>query len=163
MFMDIDKIFQSKIFRVVILSILVLMVILLILKIGMFIGAKRAGFTRGWGDNYHQNFGGPKGGFMAGFGDKDFMQANGISGQIIKIDGTTITVSGRDNVEKIISTDDKTIIRNLDKTIKVSDLKVDDFIVVIGEPNDAGQIEAKFIRVMPQMPEGMPMLFKEKM
>jgi hypothetical protein len=26
---------------------------------------------------------------------------------------------------------------------------VDDFIIVIGEPNATGQIEAKFIRVMP--------------
>jgi hypothetical protein len=42
-----------------------------------------------------------------------------------------------------------TAIMRFRETIKPSDLKVDDSIVVIGEPNDAGQIEAKFIRVMP--------------
>ena len=37
--------------------------------------------------------------------------------------------------------------------ITTNDLKLDDFVVVIGTPNTQGQIEAKFIRVMPI---GMP-------
>ena len=34
--------------------------------------------------------------------------------------------------------------------IKISDLKIGDFIVVIGSPNTDGQVEAKFIRLMPE-------------
>ena len=37
--------------------------------------------------------------------------------------------------------------------ITTNDLKLGDFVVVIGTPNAQGQIEAKFIRVMPA---GMP-------
>ena len=33
--------------------------------------------------------------------------------------------------------------------LKAENLKVDDFVIIIGDPNAQGQIEAKFIRVMP--------------
>jgi hypothetical protein len=46
------------------------------------------------------------------------------------------------------------MIERLRETVKISDLKVDDFVVVIGEPNDSGQIEAKFIRLLPPAPLG---------
>ena len=46
----------------------------------------------------------------------------------------------------------------LRKAIKVSDLKVDEAITVIGSPTDDGKIEAKFIRVLPE--PGTIMLFK---
>jgi hypothetical protein len=35
------------------------------------------------------------------------------------------------------------------KNIKLADLKIGDIIVIIGSPNDKGQIEAKIIRVFP--------------
>jgi hypothetical protein len=59
-------------------------------------------------------------------------------------------------LEKIIVLQDSTDIRRFRDVIKSSDLKVDDNIVVIGEPNAKGQIEAKLVRVMPvQMGGGM--------
>jgi hypothetical protein len=148
--MNLDKFFQSKLFKGLVFGILIFMVALLILKVGMFIGERRANFSYKWSDNYRNNFGGPNGGLMMGFGDRGPMQANGTFGQIIKIDGSTITVKGQDNVEKIILVGDKTIIRSPKETIGVGDLKVDDYIVTIGESNNAGQIEAKFIRVLPE-------------
>jgi len=154
--MDINKIFQSKIFQGVISGLAALVIILFIFKAGMIVGIKKADFSCRWSDNYHQNFGGPKGGFLGGFDDQDFIEANGTVGQIIKIDGSTLVVKGRENVEKVILTNDATVVKRLAETIKPSDLKVDEMIVVIGEPNDAGQTEAKFIRVMPPPPLGGP-------
>lgn len=109
---------------------------------------------------------------MRGFGDMDFMRAGGASGQILKIDSlakteevsaTALTslpqtgsngvaaliIKDRDGTEKIILVTDKTEIRKFRETVKLSDLKIDDYVVVIGEPNDAGQVEAKLIRIMP--------------
>ncbi len=63
-----------------------------------------------------------------------------------------MVVKGRDNVEKIILIKDDTIIERFKETIKLTDLKVDDYIITIGDPNDAGQIEAKFIRFLPPPP-----------
>ncbi|MDD4990129.1 MAG: hypothetical protein PHW31_02355 [Candidatus Pacebacteria bacterium] len=153
--MDIDKFFQSKAFKGFILGVVIFLLILFIFKVGMVVGAKKAYFSCRWSDNYHRNFGGPKAGFLKGFGDKDFIEANGTVGQIIKQASSTLVIKGRGEIEKIILINDSTTIKSLEKTIQVNDLKVDDMVVVIGEPNNAGQIEAKLIRVMPKPPVGM--------
>jgi hypothetical protein len=46
---------------------------------------------------------------------------------------------------------DKTAIKKQNSDIKIIDIKVDDEVVIIGEPNDEGQIDAKLIRVMSPM------------
>jgi len=147
--MDINKIFQSKAFAGFIIGIGIFLVLVVVFKIGMFVGEKKSDFFCKWGDNYHMNFGGPKKGFIGEFGDKSFMGAHGIFGQIIKIDGLTLTIKGPDNVEKVIIADDNTSIKKQNDNIKAADIKVDNFITVIGDPTDNGQTKAKFIRVMP--------------
>lgn len=86
------------------------------------------------------------GGFR-GFPAGDFIEGHGSVGEIIKINGSELVIKGRDNVEKTIIINDKTVINKGRKTVKKDELKVGDFITVIGSPNDKGQIEAKLIRV----------------
>jgi len=160
--MDINKIFKSKIFRWALIIIGALVVLLFVFKAGMIVGVKKADFSCRWSDNYHRNFGGPRGGFLEGFGDRDFMEANGVFGQIIKIDVSTSTptstfvVKGRGDTERVVLLDGNSVVKNLKDTVKSSDLKVGDSVVIIGEPNAAGQIEAKLVRVMPTPPTGGP-------
>ena len=52
-------------------------------------------------------------------------------------------------MEKIVLVNDQTVIRRGRDNVKVSDLKVDNNLVVIGDPNEMGQIAAKLIRLMP--------------
>ena len=136
-----------------------LIVFLLIFKLGIAVGYQKAAFSYRWGENYHRNFGGPKGGFMREFNQEisggDFIGGHGTFGQIISIADSELVVRGKDNVEKIIVVNENTDIRRFRDTIQIEDLIVDEPIVVIGEPNDQGQIEAKFIRIMP-MPSRLP-------
>ena len=122
------------------------------LSLGIFVGFKKAGHSYRWGENYERNFGGPPGFFKGDFLGNGFMGAHGVSGQIIKIDSSTLVIKGKDNMEKVVLIKDDTVIERLRETIKLNDLKVDDNIVVIGQPNEAGQIEAKFIRILPTLP-----------
>lgn len=147
--MNIDKIFQSKTFKIILLAIAGLMIILLVFKTGMMVGFQKANFSCHWSDNYHRNFGGPRGGFPGGFGDRDFIEANGTVGQIIKIATSTLVIKGQRDIEKIVLIKDDTVIKQLKETITINELKIDDMVVVIGEPNNDGQIEAKLIRVIP--------------
>lgn len=147
--MDFNNFFQSKLFKIILGGIGGIIVFLLIFKVGMIAGFKKADFSYKWGENYHRNFAGPRGGFFEDFSDRDFIDANGTFGQIIKIEGLTLIVKGRYDVEKIVLIKDNTVIKRFRDTIKSSDLKIDDYIVVIGEPNDAGQIEARLIRISP--------------
>lgn len=128
-------------------------------SVGVAVGYMKAKFSYAWGENYHRNFGGPRGGFMGNFDQdlegRDFIGAHGTFGQIISIGGSELVVRGKDNVEKIIVVNTNTDIRFFKNTIQLKDLSVDEFITVIGEPNNSGQIEAKFIRVLPS-PSAMP-------
>lgn len=156
MTIDTSKIFQSKLFKGVFFGVLAFIVLLLAFKAGTMVGFIKADFSCRWSDNYQKNFGGPKGGFPMGFGDRDFLEANGTFGKIMKISTSTLIIKGAGDVEKVILIDDGTVIKNLKETVKPSDLKVDDAVVIIGEPNDAGQIKAKLIRIMPSLPKPPP-------
>lgn len=127
-------------------------IILLILAAGIFIGGMKARFSYRWAENYHKNFGGPRGGFLGGFRGfpaGDFIEGHGNVGEIIKINGSEFVIKGSGDVEKTIVTTENTVMEKGRKTVKKEELKVGDFIVAIGSPNDKGQIEAKLIRVMP--------------
>lgn len=152
--MDLTKFLQSKKFRVALYVIAALVIALVVFGAGMAVGFKKANFSYRWGENYHRNFGGPRGGFLRDFDGRDLINTNGVSGQIIKIAGPTLVIKGRDNVERIVLVNATTVIRRFRDTISSVDLNVNDIVVVIGEPNDAGQIDAKFIRVMPTTKKG---------
>jgi hypothetical protein len=155
--------FQSKLFKGIILGVAGLVVLVFVFCLGVFVGTKRADFSFRWADEYHRNFGGPQGGFFGDFigMDREFTNSNGSFGQIISINPSTnsgqavLTVKDNDgdNTEKTILVNDKTTIIYQKENIKLSDLKVDDNIVVIGEPDNSGQIQAKLIRVMPPLPK----------
>jgi hypothetical protein len=168
--MDINKFFQSKLFRGIIFGIAAFIILLLIFKAGTFVGFRKADFSYKWGENYNRNFAGPRGGFLGGFEREDLMNAHGVIGQIIKIDPSTssgqatstnsgqtgtVIIKGKDDIEKIIIVKDNTVIRRLNETVKLNDLKIGDYIVVIGGPDNNGQIEAEFIRLMPPPPTPM--------
>jgi len=145
---------KRDILKWILIGLGIFIVAALIFKAGMFIGAMKAGFSYRWAESYHKNFAGPRAGF---FGDwrkfppfpGDFIEGHGTFGEIIKIEGNDLVVKGRENIEKIVLVNEKTAIKSGFKDIKISDLKVGDMIVVIGSPNEQGQIEAKLIRVFP--------------
>jgi hypothetical protein len=152
---NLKNIIESKIFRYTLVILGVIVIALLIFQLGMRVGFTKADFSYKWGENYHKNFAGPREGF---FGDwrkmplppGDFLEAHGVFGSIIRIDGSTLVIKGSDNIEKTVLISDKTQIQDRRETLKVGDLKVDDQVVIIGSPTKDGQIEAKFIRIMPK-------------
>jgi len=131
-------------------------VVLFVLSVGIWIGGERAKFSYKWADNYHKNFGGPREGFFGEvrkFPNDDFMSGHGEFGTIVKISGSEIVMRGKDNMEKVVLIKDDTVIKNQKEDIKKGDLKANDFVVVIGLPNESGQIEAKMIRLLPELPK----------
>jgi hypothetical protein len=148
--MDFNKFFQSKTFNIIAWAILVLIVILLVFKLGMDIGFRKANFSYKWGENYYRNFAGSAPRFPGNaVQHDDFMDAHGVFGQVIKVDNPALVIKDRNNIEKTVLTDENTTIRDLNQNIKLVDVKADEYVVVIGEPDDKGQIIAKLIRILP--------------
>ncbi len=156
--MSISDFFKSKGFVVATWVVAGLIVLGLTFHAGVMVGARKAAFAGRWNDSYSNNFGGPRGfigrgmmGVSSGVmnGGYDMMQAHGVFGQIIKIDGQSLIMKSSEGVEKVVLVTSATSIRAGREEIKLENLKVSDQLVVIGNPNDAGQIDARFIRLAP--------------
>ncbi len=142
---DIKKVFESKVSFRILLGIGIAIVALLIFSLGVVVGFHKASFGRAWEENYERNFG-----LMPNRPPLDnFPNASGATGKIIKVTLPTIIVEDRNNTEKVVLIKDDTQIQEMRAVVTANDLKIDDFVIVIGTPNTQGQIEAKLIRIMP--------------
>ena len=120
-----------------------------ILLMGINIGERRARFAGEFGDNFERNFMGLRGDMMhAGF-DRMMPGGHGVIGNIISINLPQLIISGPDNLEKTVLVNASTTIRLFQQDVKSSELKVGNSVVVIGNPDKNGQVEAKLIRIMP--------------
>lgn len=153
-----------------------MLIMLVIFASGVAVGLHKARFSYQWGQNYERNFigsGFPRGGMMGRDGDrgdnipmmgrtserggmmgffrgvegKDFRNAHGLAGTIISTTDSNIIIKDRDNKENTIAVIDKTIIKRNADDLKITDLRANDQIVVMGMPNDQGVIGADLIRV----------------
>lgn len=146
---------KTKWFRISVCSALGLIVLLLVFLLGAYIGEKKAEFGYKWGQNYGRFFGEPRIGFfnnatgsnMQGPQGPMGINAFGNGGTVLKVDGTTMAIKGNDNIEKVIAIDPQTAIREGDAAIRLSDIEPGDQVVVIGAPDNGGQILARLIRV----------------
>ncbi len=147
--MDQQKNFlQNKTFERILWGLSAVIIAGLIFQAGMEVGYYKASFSYRLGDEYHSIFG-ARGPIQPG---SEFTGAYGASGDILKINLPQIIIEGQNSVEETIVVSTSTIFRKMRDTISAGDLKTDDFVVVIGEPNNKGQIEAKLVRIMPPPP-----------
>lgn len=158
---------KSKSLKIALLVVGEILLIFLVFSCGIAVGLKKAKFSYNWGENYERNFMGPHmadenrpnflpqppRGFMNNFEGRDFRNAHGIAGKIISISENSIIVVDRDNKENTILVTDKTLIKSHRDDLKVSDLKTGDEIVVMGNPDTNGVIDASLIRIF--NPNGM--------
>lgn len=147
----ITNIIKSRWFIASIGIVIGIILLLMAFWAGMYVGQRRADFTRNWGNNYGKIFGQPMGGFFQEPGEVPEPRGFGNGGIVLKVSGDTIVIKGNDNIEKTVITDTSTSIQEQRSTISIDQIKTGDMVVIIGEPNNAGQIQAKFIRVFPPM------------
>jgi hypothetical protein len=148
---DIKKLKPEVTTRRIIFVIGVIVVAILVFQAGVFVGYRKAAFSFHFDENYYHEFDSQSVG-MGGFSQNDFLGANGAVGKIIKITPPTFVVAGRDNLERVILVSDDTLIRRFRNAVSPNDLQVDDYVVVIGSPNNQGQIDAKLVRLLPTPP-----------
>lgn len=148
---EVKKVFKSKAFRVFLYCLGFIVVASFIFKAGVFVGFQKASFGRNWGDNYSRNFGMTPRGPRSMMEDFDNLpNPHGAIGKIVKIDeSSVVVVDDKDKTEKVILINSDTKIFKMRESIMKENLAVGDFLVVIGNPNKDGQIEAKLIRLMP--------------
>ncbi|HUO75660.1 MAG TPA: hypothetical protein VMU12_01970 [Candidatus Paceibacterota bacterium] len=152
---DITAFLGTRTAKIIALSVAGFVVLLLVFMAGQYVGFHKATYSYEWGDRYWQSFGGPRPGtgpMMAGQG---FIPGHGTVGTIVKIASGSLLVSDQGGVEKEVTVTNDTQVRAFNQTITAAQLKVNDFVTVIGEPTQSGTIAARLIRVLPA-PTGTP-------
>lgn len=156
---------KSRNFKVAIGIVGAVLFALVIFAGGVAVGLRKAKFSYQWGQNYERNFMGSgfshgnmmerdfgRGGegmmgFFRGVEGRDFRNAHGLAGTVISISDNNLIIKDQDNKENTVAVTDKTIIKDHMVDVKITDLKVNDQIVVMGRPDDQGVISADLIRV----------------
>ncbi len=153
--MDFNKLPQSKTFKRAALLVGLLLIVFVSFSFGAFVGYHKARFSYAWGENYDRNFAGPHHGIfgmqgMMPFDSSAFMNAHGAFGTIAGIDSTSamIMIKGQDNLEKTVVISSSTALLEHRSAIAFSDLETGESVVVIGTPNEQGQIEARLVRIL---------------
>lgn len=155
--MDAKKFFESDFYKRLLITVGIIIIIIIAFGAGILVGYRKASFSSDWARNYERNFGGPPRAMMGiqgfpGMMEDSFMNAHGAIGTILNIGNSSIAVNSPDG-EKTITISTSTQIRGNEKDgqdLKLSDLKVNDRVLIIGSPDQSGQVEARFIRVLPQ-------------
>ena len=157
--MTTQDIIKSKKFKIAALIVGALIFVLIVFAGGVAVGLHKARFSYRWGENYEKNFVGPRGDqgglmgpMMRGFEGRDFRNAHGLAGTIISIADNNLVVKDKDGKENTVAVSDATIIVRQRENLKITDLKASDQIVVIGNPDDNGVINANLIRVFNNNP-----------
>lgn len=148
---EIKTLLESKTFGTIIIGIGIFFVVGLIFATGVRVGYHKARFAGAFGDNYERTFRGPNRHIKEDM-LRELPSGHGVSGKVISIALPNIVVLDRDGTEKTIVTTDKTVARRFRDTVSLQDLKVDEFIVAIGTPDEASKIEAGLIRILPEPP-----------
>ncbi len=138
----------SKLVRVLV----VLLVLALVFWAGMTVGYHKAEFSYRFSDNYVKTFGmrNKLPGAMTGMpSTDDLVGGHGAAGKVVSANLPMLIVIDRDGTEKNIMITSETVVRSARSTTASTTIVADDFVVVIGTPNESGGITAKLIRVMP--------------
>ncbi|OHA16807.1 MAG: hypothetical protein A3C79_00560 [Candidatus Taylorbacteria bacterium RIFCSPHIGHO2_02_FULL_45_28] len=152
--MDFRDIHKSQKVRGILIGLGVVVLVLVIFQTGQVLGYHKAKFGARFGDNFEKNFVGPRGGnFVGRLPSPGMPGGHGAVGEIVSIALPQVVVAGPDNLEKTVLVGTSTRVREFQDEINVGQLKVGDFVVVLGNPNEEGQVDAKLIRLMPPPPD----------
>ena len=152
--MNFDNFFRSKSYGNLFKALSVLLAILIIFSAGLFVGYRKAEFSYHWSNNYYRDFGGPHSpfGMMSG-GDDATPNPHGAFGTVVSVNLPSIAVKGPREAEKVIIIGPRTIVHLLRNLATSSDIHAGQSIIVVGEPDEQGQIQASFIRILPPPPD----------
>lgn len=151
--MNAKEFLQSSGYARLIKILAILLGILVVFLLGATAGNYRASFACHWEDNYRLSFGNPRSAFMPFLHSRfDEPDPHGTVGEIVSVRLPSIMIKGGDTVEHVAIVRGDTVIRGLRGSASTSDLAVGKQVIIIGNPDNEGRIEASLIRIMPPLP-----------
>jgi len=144
--------FETKTYTKILILLGTLLIIWIIFAAGILVGYHEATFSYNWNANYQQGMGTPDSPFAPFMHDADDVNPHGSIGQIVSIRLPILMIKGQDTAEQMVVIGSSTVIRLFHEIASSSAIKAGQYAIAIGEPNDKGQIQASFIRIVPPPP-----------
>ncbi len=145
--------FHAKPFHAVLWILGGIVVLMIVFGSGVAVGYRSGLFASRYGQDYYRNFIGSGHGGMGmlpgGMLPPPIANQYGVIGTVISVGSSTISMQDAEGNEQSIMLDEATVIREMNATLSASQIRDGSHIAVIGEPNDTGQVHARFIRVFP--------------
>lgn len=149
--MTIKSYFQNNKASKIMAGLAVILISMIIFQAGFFVGYHKASFINKWDNRYLGNAKYPKSAYspfmMMRRGDE--INPHGALGQIVSINLPTFMVKGPNRAEITVNINSDTSIRKMRDEASSSDLIIGQNVVIIGEPSNDGDINAKLIRILP--------------
>lgn len=123
-----------------------LVLVLLVFQAGISVGYHKARFSYDSGNRMYRVI---QGNERPGEPFFNAETAHGATGRVVSVNLPEFLIASPDNVEKTIRVSSSTIVRKFRTQGVTGDIHVDDYALVLGDPDMSGRIQAKFIRVMP--------------
>jgi len=122
--------------------------VVLIFEAGVAVGYHRAQFSERWSAGFARDSRDP-GSFFAVFQhDPDEPNPHGTIGQVVSVHMPEVLVKGQSSPEQIVIVGPRTQVRLFRGNGTSTDIQSGQQVIVIGEPDDQGQIQASFIRIL---------------
>ena len=146
--------FETKLFTKMLVLLGVLLVAWVIFAAGIFVGYHKASFSKDWDDSYRQGMMNPNSPLAPFINNDDEVNPHGAIGEIVSVNFPEIMIKRPQNAEQIVIISSSTTIRMIHGMASTSEISAGQFAVAIGEPNNKGEIQASFIRILPPLPNG---------
>lgn len=140
---------KSPVQRKIAFTVIAIVASLLILRLGMFIGHVQAALSLRAGETYFRAIDGSDTRNTLLFVSNDMPTAHGAVGRVMSVSLPTFVVASPDNVEKTVVVSTGTQVRRFRDVVPATDIRQNDFTVVLGNPDAAGRIQADLVRIMP--------------
>ena len=123
-----------------------LVLLLVVFGLGMAVGDHRSLFASRFGENYYHNFLGMGDGF-GGRMEMGHFNTHGVAGTVIDVTSSTISVKNFRGSEESVAILPETIVSENDNTVSSTVITVGNDVIVVGQPDNQGEIRARFIRL----------------
>jgi hypothetical protein len=152
---SLKEFFRSKVFAGILAGVGITLIAVFLFEAGVTVGYHEATFSERWGANYGKNFGVSNDAMHGALPDGNLPTPDGTLGKILSISpasGTsTMIIASAQKPEQKVLIDADTIIRSHEDTLTAASLTVGESVVVLGTPDEQGEIEAKLVRVVGDM------------
>jgi hypothetical protein len=141
---------QSRTVTKIMVFLGIVLAMLIVFQAGVVVGFHRGLFAGKWSQNYYRGLSGTNSIYSPFM--RETKNPHGVVGEIISMSSSTFLVKGRDSAEEVVNITPTTTIRSLWNKASFDDFHNGTELVVIGEPDDAGEITASFIRILSPNP-----------